>query len=292
MRSVQSSVEYLPLFSDLVPKALRKGLKSTIFGISIKPEGIHLDRIFDSVFVDLRRLERYRQFFGFQEPFPLPYLFLLAQRAQLALMLTKEYTIGVPGIIHLSSVTEKLGKFILTEPFDLHAALDVEYKEQGSLRPVFTLKYFQAGTLVATSTNHYLVRRKAKGAKSNTKRLEEPFAFENSPHEDTWAYSSDLSIEYADVTDDHNPIHKSKRAARFAGFPSPIMHGWYSVSRATKWLTSLANEAPTSMKASFHKPLFLPGNFDVKAGTVQDTGELGFELTNDKDEIALKVHIK
>lgn len=280
------------MFSDLVPKALRKGLKSTIFGISIKPEGIHIDRIFDSVFVDLRRLERYRQFFGFQEPFPLPYLFLLAQRAQLALMLTKEYTIGVPGIIHLNSVTEKQNRFIMTEPFDLHAALDVDYNEQGSLRPIFTLKYFQQGEVVATSTNHYLVRRKSKNKKPSAKRVEEPLAFQSTPQEDTWKYSSDLSLEYAEVTDDHNPIHKSKRAARIAGFPSPIMHGWYSVSKATKWLSSLADNPPKRMEASFHKPVFLPGNYAVKAGKASADGELGFELLNEQSEVAIKVGVK
>ena len=70
-------------------------------GVRIGDNDIKLKQMFNDILVDQNRVQSYREFFGFSHEFPMTYLYILAQRAQLAVMLKKEFTIAIPGLIHL-----------------------------------------------------------------------------------------------------------------------------------------------------------------------------------------------
>lgn len=79
-------------------------------GVRIGEENIYLEERFSDVFIDEQQRQQYIEFFGFNQSLPLPLLYPLAQRAHLALMLDKRFTIALPGMVHLENKLFLLGE--------------------------------------------------------------------------------------------------------------------------------------------------------------------------------------
>ena len=246
----------LPSMKSMV----NKGLLTFRKGTRISAEGIHVTKQFDEVSIDTEKLRSFSSFFGFKDAIPLPFLYLLAQRAQLALMLDRSYTLSIPGTVHLSNTLEAVGEIDPNLPFKLEGLGEVPYKASGSLLPKFQVRFYQKGGLVALCDSQYLVKRKKKKSQSSTKRVL-PEIITHPDREESWSLEKGLGRKYADISDDHNPIHKSKTAARLAGFKSPIIQGWYLISRAAQVVQAYNNKTLKQIEVSFVKPVFLPGTY-------------------------------
>ncbi len=250
-------------FSNLLPlnKMVRPALRTIIRGTKISKDGIHLMGHFNNGFIEKDKLNKFNEFIGFRHEKPLAYLYLMAQRAQAAVMLQKDYSLSIPGTVHLSNSLKLFEDYKIDEPFDIKATVIVKYKETGSLTPQFTVEIYQNDMMIAECKSGYLVKRKNRsGAK--TKR-EQPVAISNYDFKKELQFDKGLGTAYANVSDDHNPIHKSAIGARLAGFKSPIMQGWYLISKSIALIESEQNSIITSIENNFYSPVYLPSKSNL-----------------------------
>ncbi|HEY6926885.1 MAG TPA: hypothetical protein VI653_25590, partial [Steroidobacteraceae bacterium] len=94
---------------------------------------------------------------------PLSYVYLLAQRAQLELMLHPRYPYPVPGMIHIRNEMMLDGALDLSQPLrvDVTAMPNTEYDRSGSgsHSVVFTVEIHQRHGRIAQCLSTYLARR-------------------------------------------------------------------------------------------------------------------------------------
>lgn len=246
-------MEQLPELRKIVAPALATFVRK----IKVPTTGIHIEKRFSKVYVVDEKLQGYRSYFSFNEELPLCYLYLLAQRAQGAIMLQKEYTMPIPGTVHLSNELRQIAPIDAGKPFELYASLEVPYVSEGSLKPSIVVSFFQEGNEVAHCQSGYLVKRKKKKG-SQQRRPSQVFTASNAESQE-WVLSGKVGKEYASISDDHNPIHKSGLAAKVLGFKKPIAHGWFLVSKA------ISEGVPdaSNIHVSFERPVLLPGTYKV-----------------------------
>lgn len=273
----------LPSMKSMVNKALLTFRK----GAHVSPEGIHVTKQFEHVLIDKTKLQSFSAFFGFNSVLPLPFLYLLAQRTQAALMLDKQYTLSIPGTIHLNNRLQTVEEVDPDQPFHIEGLGEVAFKEAGSLLPKFQVRFYQKGSLVALCDSEYLVKRKRKSASTSAKRTT-PELLSHTDHRELWTLEKGLGKKYASVSDDHNPIHKSKTAARLAGFKSPIIQGWYLVSRAAQALQGRRDGILTQVQVNFIKPVFLPGTCEFLIDSKNESnGHTAFQLLDSDQNTVL-----
>jgi acyl dehydratase len=276
----------LPLLKDMIFPSLLTITK----GVKIKKEGISIEKTFRNVEIDRIALEKYTQFFDWQEECPLAFFYLMAQRAQTSLMLQSDFTIAIPGLVHISNRLEKLGTIDSNAPFDLAVKIDVAYKETGSLIPKCTVLFMQKYQPVIRCESTYIAKRKggvrAKPQVDNEASIAKPFLSE------IWEIAKNLGGIYATASGDKNPIHTSKFFAKIIGFRSPILQGWYSVSRIVKACERTNNTTYDFIEVDFKSPIFLPSQQKV-VGQKTGINDVLFQI-NDvaTDKIILKGKLK
>jgi len=271
----------LPHLRKLVRPALATFTKKT----RVAADGIHIREVFNTVRVERAKLNAYREYFGFKEVLPLPYIYLLAQRAQGALMLHKSYTIPIPGTIHLENKLQAFKGLDPNTPFAIEASLDVKFEAMGSLNPIVLTRFYQHGEEVALCESAYLVKRKVSGTNKNSKRKRVAEVYEGATKPmSSWGLTRKITKEYAAISDDHNPIHKSTLAARLVGFKSPIAHGWYIVSRALAECGGFGHK----INAQFKRPLFTPGQYSLYENSFSD-GRITLEICDELEAVLARV---
>jgi acyl dehydratase len=263
----------LPLLKDMILPSfftLSKGVKIKEGGIAIKKE-------FKNVTIDEVSLKKYTQFFDWEQQHPLAFFYLMAQRAQTSLMLQPNFTIAIPGLVHISNRIEKLGVIDCALPFDLIANVVVDFKDVGSLIPKFTVNFFQNNEPVIFCESTYVAKR--KGNKRDNPSVNKE-AFITKPFSsEIWEIPKNLGQIYATASGDKNPIHSSKVFARIIGFPRPILQGWYSISRIVKEYETENAIAFQSIEVDFKSPVFLPSQQKVDIQK-NDKNEVLFQLTD------------
>lgn len=266
---------------------VNKALLTIRKGTRLPETGISVAHRYEQVLISPEKLEGFNQYFGFTKMLPLPFLYLFAQRVQAALMLDPAYTLSIPGTIHLTNQLQQLAPIDPTAPFDLEGQGNVAYKPTGSLLPSFQVRFFQHNTLVAQCSSGYLVKRKNKSRESRSTRTA-PEPLSNPYFHETWVLESHTGKTYAQVSDDHNPIHKSKTAARLAGFKSPLVQGWYLVSRAARSLELQLGRPAKAIQVNFIKPVLLPGSCVLCIGSkTNNSTETLFQLLDPNHETVL-----
>lgn len=249
----------LPTLKEMVWPAL----KTVSRGVKIPESGLHINGVYPNVYINPNKLLAYKNYFGFRGDMPITYLYLLTQRAQAALMLKPTYSISIPGTLHLDTQIAIYKEIDPLKGFGIETDIQVGYKKEGSLAPVFNVSFLQEDDVVAKASGTYLVKRKSqsknKGAKPKIEILN------NAPIELEWQLNKDTAADYANISDDHNPIHKSLIAAKIAGFKSQIMHGWYVASRCAQHLEQQNRRAIKGFEIAFYGTHNLPGNYIYKS---------------------------
>lgn len=239
----------------VLKKCLVKGLLTFTKGVKIGKQSIDFSCFFEPEKVDLDNLEAYKKLFGFNQKLPISYLYLIAQRAQVALMLDKRFTISIPGLIHLSNKIELFTSIDLDKILHIKSSVFVESKVEGSLISVFKVDFFQDEKKVAACESVYLAKRKMKTKK--TKRAV-PNAIENPAYNRAVSISGKDSQKYASISGDYNPIHISTFIARLFGFKSKIIHGWYLASKCIQLLEERDQAEVSKIEVDFLSAVQLP----------------------------------
>lgn len=233
-------------------KNLFNGLFTILKGVKIGDDDIDIKKTFLPVTIDLNNLTSYKKLFGFTDDLPITYLYLLAQRAQVALMLDKKFTISIPGLIHVENNLEKFTLIDASKPIELKASVVVKSEPEGYLKPCFEVFYYQNDVLIARCESQYIAKRKSK---NKSKRHKKTKSVEFTSIINEFEISQKQASKYSIISGDRNPIHISSFIAKILGFKSTIIHGWYSVSKIVSLVNS--NGVIDKVSCKFLNPIYL-----------------------------------
>lgn len=205
--------------------------------------------------IDLAHIERYRRFFDFRRSTPpLTYFYLLAQRAQLALMFDRRFPHSIPGLIH--SGNELRLHAIPRADSNLEIQVSLLPQATGDTHKVtFTVEVTQAGRSLLSGSSEYRLpgkRRRLPGAPVEPEEPPESLVAAD------WQFEKSLIRRYARLAGDYNPIHLSAMLARRFGFSGAIAHGMYVVARAAATIENGSSRPLLAISAVFRRPIHLP----------------------------------
>ncbi len=206
-------------------------------------------------------LARYRTALGFSASgVPLTYLYLLAQRAQLGLMLAPTFPHAVAGMVHVANRLSWSHRGVegldMTLPFDIEVrAVPEPSSPSGAQFLSFEVGMTQAGREVAVCSSRYLARRGHRSA--DEKRTHTP-PERIGARIDNYGLEADAGRRYAALSGDINPIHLWPWSARLLGFKRPIIHGMHTVGKMAAALETTQRQPLRSLAVKFLKPAALP----------------------------------
>lgn len=275
--------EKLPTLGKLLFSSFLTGKKGTRIGNT----DFTSTKVFDGINIDKSNVKKYNEFFSMNDSLPLTYLYLLAFPSQLALMTSKQFPISVMGLVHLGNTLEFKAKMDISKPVRMETSALIPTKEEGSLFPVLSVKFFQGDTLVATCSSNYIAKRKRKTEKKAEEEvLPEPDK-RIAVYTENLKFTQSIAFKYARISGDFNPIHISSFLAKNFGFKSSIAHGWCSASRVFSIIEKYKKMELKFITVNWNTPILLPG--DVKLELYDNTdGTTGFKVTNTKDELCLE----
>lgn len=271
----------LPLLSEMILPSFGTIIK----GIKIKKKGICIKKNFENVTIDSSSLQSYKNFLNWNTDLPLAFFYLMAQRAQTNLMLSSDFTIAIPGLVHIANTLTSLDEIDKTKPYNLQAKVEVSYKETGSLIPKFTVDFTQNEKTVIRCESTYIAKRKGNKKREHIEKEYNDFT-DISVSAENWEISKNLGKKYAQASGDKNPIHSSKLFARIVGFKNPILQGWYSISRIVKTCETEFNTTFKNIEVEFKSPVFLPSK-QIAEWYITDEREVIFQVKSDNNKIVL-----
>jgi hypothetical protein len=214
--------------------------------------------------IDLRHLRSYISAFDFaqQDQVPLPYLYLLAQRAQLAVMLGADFPFSVVGMVHTANEMLLLRSVELALPFEISVSIKPEPLSQtGSQFIAFECVIFQNEEPVASCVSRYLAKRGRSKSESMAKQATTQELQSRHIALENYFLAADSGRQYAKLSGDYNPIHLWTWSARLLGFKRPIIHGMHTVAKVASALERQhtdSSQCLARLEARFLKPIALP----------------------------------
>lgn len=211
--------------------------------------GYRLDRI------DRAHVLRYREAFGFAaDTIPLTFLYLLAQRAQLAAMLDRPIPFRIPGLIHVENRLTMHGPVSIDAPLALTTSLRLPpAAPNGALSCVLETRAFDGERLAFACDSTYLIRRGSRVGRSDAPQPAPP----SGAALGQWRIASDAGRRYAALSGDWNPIHLWPWSARLMGMQRPIIHGAHTLARACALLQAASGSEIASVWCRFRHPVAL-----------------------------------
>ena len=201
--------------------------------------------------IDIAHVRRYSNAFGFPPgPVPLTYLYLLAQRAQLATMLDRAIPFRIVGLIHVSNDLAMHCEVSTDAPLVLVTTLSMpESGANGAIECVLETVASADGRTVFSCTSRYLIKR---GQRSKHAPASSPVA----PVGDVvgeWVVTADAGRRYAALSGDWNPIHLWPWSARLMGMHAPIIHGMETMARVCAAFEQSTNRRVTNLACRFKR---------------------------------------
>lgn len=211
--------------------------------------------------IDAGHVRRYSEAFGFPAgPVPLTYLYLLAQRAQLATMLDGAMPFRIPGLIHVANDLTMHGPMPTDAPLVLTTTLAMPAPgANGAVECVLATQGTHGARLVFACTSRYLIKRGQRGQRGPR----DPQAQSASAIEPgripvgEWLVAHDAGRRYAALSGDWNPIHLWPWSARLMGMQQPVIHGMHTVAKACALHQQSTGLIPASVNCHFRRPVLL-----------------------------------
>lgn len=216
--------------------------------------------------IDVDHVRRYNEAFGFPEgSVPLTYLYLLAQRAQLATMLDCAMPFRIPGLIHVANALEMQHVVRSDVPLILETTLSMpEPGANGAIECVLATRAMDGELAVFTCTSRYLVKhgkRAGKGPVAHRVIDEHAVIGE-------WPVAADAGRRYAALSGDWNPIHLWPWSARLMGLQQPIIHGMHTVAMACAFYQRTTGNIASALHCQFRRPVPLGSTVKLATGPV------------------------
>ncbi len=271
---------------DSIPQMLLPVMLTLTRGNPPVNKTVSLETTFENVVLDKANIQEYSAFCGFQNSadFPATWLYLLAQRAQIATMLDSKFPLAAPGIVHLTNSLEMFAKPSLDAPVTLKSSVVIEGKEKGSLFPMFTVEILQGSSKIALCKSGYIAKRGGgdKTEKSGDKAVSEP-DFSAAKSAGSIVMPDSIGWDYAKVSGDFNPIHIAGIMAKAFGLPGKLAHGWYSVSMFASVIERVKSMSVKKIDVQFLKPVLLPTT--VALEYLESGSPTAFRITSEDKRI-------
>jgi hypothetical protein len=275
-----------PSFLPALPRASAWPLVRALFKRPARPTAQPIQASYRLDRLDADHVRRYSDAFGFPPgPVPLTYLYLLAQRAQLATMLDRAIPFRIVGLIHVSNELAMLCDVRTDAPMVLVTTLSMPKPAANkAVECVLETVASADGKPVLTCTSRYLIKRgqrvKHSTASSSVAPMRDVIG--------EWVVTADAGRRYAALSGDWNPIHLWPWSARLMGMHAPIIHGMETMARVCAAFEQSANRRVTSLTCRFKRAVPLgasamllacqiPGSFVVMCSDrVAVEGALGY----------------
>ncbi len=241
----------LPSYRPLLFKALLKRAASA----PLSPFSLSVSRFsFQET-----KVAHYRDFFDLpDESFPLPYLFVATQAAQLYLFTHPKIAVRPLGLVHMGVEFESFSVIDTKQSFQFELSLTSQAQTKRGRTFELTGVLKNGDVVVAQYRSQYLMPGQAKGNNTSNK----PNKSQNEaldPVSPWHTITVSDARQYARLSGDYNPIHLSRWLSPLFGFKQPIAHGMYMVGKLyAKAIHQNTESAPTRFKVSFCRPLLLP----------------------------------
>lgn len=203
--------------------------------------------------IDADHVRRYKAAFGFQgAAVPLTYLYLLAQRAQLATMLARPIPFRIPGLIHVENRLALHGPLPADAPLALTTTLQLPPPAaNGALHCVLETRAFDGERLVFSCDSTYLIKRGSRAGRAAGQQADS----HSGEALGGWTVSRDAGRRYAALSGDWNPIHLWPWTARLMGMRTPIIHGAHTLAQACALLQAKSGRDIASVWCRFRQPV-------------------------------------
>ena len=226
--------------------------------------------------IDLDHVRRYRAAFGFPgDAIPLTFLYLLAQRAQLATMLACPIPFRIPGLVHVENWLAMQGPIVPDAPLVVTTNLHLPPPApNGALHCVLETRAFDGERLAFSCDSTYLIRRGSRAGRARS-RAEAQVEAPAGQALGGWTVAHDAGRRYAALSGDWNPIHLWPWSARLMGMRAPIIHGAHTLAKACSLLQASTGRDIATVWCRFRQPVALGTEAALWTG-----GEGGFEVTS------------
>lgn len=219
-------------------------------------------------------LSEYDRVCGFRLSDALPSTYLHVLTFPLAMRLMTEPTFPFPavGLIHVANAITTLRSVAIDEAMDFSVhATDLRPHERGTQFDVVATAHVD-GLEVWRDVSTYLRKAPSSAPRPATPEPTPPTLPSGEPTV-TWRPGRDVGASYARASGDRNPIHTSLLGAKAFGFPGPIAHGMWTMSRC---LSTLESHLPVSYRAevAFKRPIPLPSTVGLWARPQDDGWDL------------------
>lgn len=212
--------------------------------------------------VERERLTDYQHLLGHRadDVAPPGLIHVLTFPLSLAIMVRPDFPLPAVGMVHLSSHISQIRDLYVDEELEITAwAEQAREHRRGISVDLVAVVRDERGEPVWRGVATYL----AKGAAPGRVLGMQPAATSRQPTSPLpaqptaqWSVSAADIHTYAQVSQDRNPIHTSKLAAKVFGFPRVIAHGMYTAARA---FASSGAHGTLDWQMWFSKPLLIPG---------------------------------
>lgn len=214
--------------------------------------------------IDSAHVRRYNAAFGYPgDAVPLTYLYLLAQRAQLATMLDRPAPFRIPGLIHVENRLAMHGPIDPALPLALTTTVTMAPPgASGAVYAVLETRAFDGERLAFSCDSTYLVKRGRRARRDGA--TAPPAASGELAGE--WTVARDAGRRYAALSGDWNPIHLWPWSARLLGMRTPIIHGAHTLARACALLQAASGTEIASVWCRFRQPIAVGSNVALMRG--------------------------
>lgn len=253
------TVELLPAIPSLGALFAKALLPSFYRGPARVPDATVM---VTGILPDPARLADYDRVCGFtlRDHVPPTWLHVLTFPLHIHLLSGPASTIRLAGAVHVSNRMRLHRPVSTTEVVDVAVRIEnLRPHRRGALLDVIG-EVRVADELVWDGLSTYLVpNAEVPGEPEPTTRTDyepvRPIA--------TWRLPADLGLDYRRVSDDPNPIHTNRLAAKAFGFKRPIIHGMWTHARL---LAALEPRLPDTYTAEvqFARPILLPSTVGAR----------------------------
>lgn len=203
--------------------------------------------------IDRAHVRRYNAAFGFPgEAVPLTFLYLLAQRAQLAALIDQPIPFRIPGLIHTHNRLAMHGPVDPGTPLVLDTTLSLPPPAaNGAASCILETHAFGGERLAFACTSTYLIKRAPPGGGKGASDVLAPAG----KAVDSWTVAPDAGRRYAALSGDWNPIHLWSWTARLMGMRAPIIHGMHTVAKACAQRQRAFGQPIATLECQFRAPV-------------------------------------
>lgn len=223
---------------------------------------------------DGKHLASYRQYCGLSvKRFPLTYLFVASQSAQLHLLSHRQFPLKTLGLLHKSISFFQYESIAEQQEFDVSLQIGAAVKHSRGIEFELQVRFEQDSQLIAGFDSQYfcLTNKSQASKQPDPKQIYRDFTTVAELN-----FTERNVRGYAKASGDYNPIHLHKITALPFGFNKPIAHGMYLLIRSMQAL----DLNPQSIEVQFKRPALLPVSTTL---TVRD--QLGVLLNSTQKPI-------